>query len=88
MITNPLEVPKLRMQIQRAEKSQGSIDKISSGRFGYKNVFHGIYKIFSEEGLLSLWKGSSARVLHMSAQAAINLTLLEQFRQYLLNNMK
>ena len=32
------------MQVQRAELSNKKIEKLEQGKFGYKNVFHGIYK--------------------------------------------
>lgn len=62
------------------------ITKLDQGMFGYKNVFQGIYLVAKKEGVLSLWKGCGARVLHMGTQAAINLSLLEKFRQMILNN--
>ena len=52
-----MEVPKVRMQVQRAERSSGEIQNIRQGKFGYRNVFHGIYKIIMNEGFFSLWKG-------------------------------
>jgi hypothetical protein len=38
------------MQVQRAEMSVGKKKDLSKGRFGYRNVFHGIGKIVKEEG--------------------------------------
>ena len=57
LATNPFEVPKVRMQVQRAEKTSGSIKDVKQGHFGYRNVFHGIYLIMQKEGFFSLWKG-------------------------------
>ena len=56
-ITNPLDMAKLRMQIQRAERATGTAENFE-GRFGYKNMFHGIQLIYKNEGIPSLFKGS------------------------------
>lgn len=63
IITNPLDVVKTRMQVQRAEASTGS--KGHTPRYGYKNAFHGIYKLFKEEGITGSFRGSSARITYM-----------------------
>ena len=59
MITSPLDMAKLRMQIQRGERalSNDKTASLSQGRFGYKNLFHGIYLIYTKEGFLALYKG-------------------------------
>ena len=49
IVTNPLDIVKVRMQVQRAELTKGG--ELSDGRFGYKNVFHGIGKMAKEEGM-------------------------------------
>ena len=50
---------KLRMQIQRGERSlSGDLNRsLHEGRFGYKNMFHGISLILKNEGFLALYKG-------------------------------
>lgn len=83
-LTNPFDIAKLRMQVQRAEIANQGFGKISEGRFGYRNVFHGIYKIVKSEGPLAMWRGCGARILHMSSQAAINFSLLDKIRSLLL----
>jgi hypothetical protein len=55
VLTNPLDIAKLRMQVQRAEGFKPGTEDV--GRFGYKNVFHGVYLIAKREGVLSLFKG-------------------------------
>jgi hypothetical protein len=55
ILTNPLDLSKFRMQVQRAEKA---FDATTPGRFGYKNVFHGVAMIYEKEGFLSLFKGN------------------------------
>lgn len=92
IITNPVDVVKVRMQVQRAELgnqqvqgSEGAKIDLSKGRFGYKNVFDGMYKIYKQEGALSLMRGNSARILNLSSMVALNLSTLELFRSYTLN---
>lgn len=60
LITNPLDLAKLRMQVQRVERATGvtAEKSLAKGRFGYKNMFHGIYVISTTEGFLSLFRGS------------------------------
>lgn len=87
-VTNPFDVSKLRMQVQRAEMANQALKQLQDGRFGYRNVFHGIYRIATIEGVLALWRGCGARILHMSSQAAVNFSLLEKIRGLLLNISK
>ena len=60
-LTSPLDMAKLRMQIQRGERAvSGEKERaLDKGKFGYKNMFHGIQLIYSKEGILALYKGTS-----------------------------
>lgn len=64
----------MRMQVQRAELGQalkeGEKLDLSKGRFGYTNVFDGMYKIIQKEGVYALWRGVNTRLLYMSNVAA------------------
>ncbi len=85
LITNPLEVARVRLQVQRQEAiihPDGSMEK---GSFGYRSVMDGIMKIASKEGYMALWRGYGTRVFYMAAQAAVNLSLLDAFRWKLLS---
>ena len=44
----------------------------------------GIYLIYKNEGFLSLWKGSLARVLYNAPTTAIIMSLMETFRSRLI----
>ncbi len=85
-LTNPLDIAKVRMQVQRAEMSVRGDNVIERGRFAYRNVFHGMYRLAKTEGIFALWKGCGARVLYMSAQGAINLSLLDKMRAKILKH--
>ena len=76
IITNPLDMIKLRLQVQRG----GIIS------FGYKNIFDGIYKLIKYEGFISLFHGSGARVAFWVPNLAFNLTLYETFTQFYKEN--
>lgn len=82
IVTNPLDVVKVRMQVQRAELKWN--DEISSGRYGYKNIFHGLGKMIKEEGFASLMRGVNSRVLYVGLQAAVYLSCLDSLRQKML----
>jgi hypothetical protein len=60
-ITNPLDMAKLRMQVDRATKASlkvnGSATEAVTLRFGYKNMLAGIASIYNKEGILALFKG-------------------------------
>jgi hypothetical protein len=90
-ITNPLDMAKLRMQVDRVEKSTGA-----QARFAYKNVLDGVYQIYAREGVFALFRGelihrtllatfsflsgSLARVLFHTPATAISMGLMENIR--------
>ena len=82
VVTSPLDIARLRMQIQRNQNTVHFMDDQS--HHAYKSVLEGIYKIAKRESFLALWRGCFARIIHMSAQAAINLSLLEKVRKQLI----
>lgn len=85
-VTNPIDIVKVRMQVQRAERAN-SAAPLSEGRFGYKNSFHGMKQLFLQEGFLALFKGLSARILfgvmnaglHLSINDYVKYTVLKKF---------
>lgn len=55
-----------------------------AGDFGYRHMLHGLYVMIQKEGLLSLYKGSLAKVLYITPNAAICMSLSEVMREYLM----
>ena len=47
-------------------------------RRNYKNVFHALYKISSDEGVLALWKGAGPTVVRAMA---LNMGMLASYDQ-------
>jgi len=82
VITNPLDMAKVRMQCVRA--SQNSEVKL----FKYKNMFHGIWLILNNEGFLALFQGSLARILFHTPNVAIIMSTTESIRAFLEKSMK
>jgi len=72
-----LDMAKLRMQVQRAEKASGNLASDAPGRYGYRNVFHGFQSILQNEGFLSLFKGAFSRILYHTPSTAITMSLFE-----------
>lgn len=100
-ITSPLDMAKLRMQIQRGERALKGTPSasLSEGRFGYKNMFHGIYLILKNEGFFALYKGNkifyfslklivqsgvTPKILQGSFNVMLSFTLLEWLRKKIL----
>ena len=73
MLTNPLDIAKLRMQVQRAGKAGGGC----KSDFYYKHIFDGIYKISIDEGPKALFNGCFARILYHMPNVALTMSALE-----------
>ena len=75
--TNPLDLVKLRLQVQRASgvaKSDGLIE------FGYSNWLDGVAKIIRREGAATLFKGALFRVAFIAPMSTISMGLYEHFK--------
>lgn len=73
-ITTPLDLVKFRMQVQRASSDY---NKESAA---YRNMFQGIWKVYSTEGPKALYRGSVARVLSMAPTGTIAMTTVEMVK--------
>jgi len=82
-VTTPLEIVKLRMQIQRADVATrgGSLEK---SIFGYRNAFHGLSLMYSSEGFFALFKGGLLRICFTIPITTISMSLTEFFKQQIL----
>jgi hypothetical protein len=74
VITNPLDLVKLRMQVQRG----GAL--YSGEKQRYRNMFHGLAQIAKNEGYKGLYKGSVARALYHTPTTAITMSILEMIK--------
>lgn len=82
-ITSPLDMAKLRLQIQR-----GRMNDLSSLTVSYKGVVDCLRQIFHEKGFRGLFRGAGARVIHFVPATAITMTCYEEFRIIYANLLK
>eukprot|EP00941_MAST-03F_sp_MAST-3F-sp1_P000313 g313.t1 len=87
-LTNPLDLAKLRIQVQRSAMASSS----SGGGgmqtpFLYRHMFDGISQIIAKEGFAALWKGALARVAFQAPATAISIASFEQFRMFYEKNV-
>lgn len=85
IVTNPLDIVKTRMQVQRAELKTDST--LVNGRYGYRNIFHGLYLLCSQEGVVGCFRGAYARITYLSMQSILALTLLESVRNKIMKGL-
>jgi hypothetical protein len=82
LITNPLDLVKLRMQVQRASESYRSDKAV------YRNLLQGIQLIAKTEGINGLYKGSIARALYHTPTTAISMSILEFMKPFIRGVLK
>ena len=75
-LTNPLDMAKLRFQVQRSEDAVAT----SLGK-PYTGLVDVMRRIYAQQGILGLWRGVGARVLFHSPSTAITMTLYEECKQ-------
>jgi hypothetical protein len=92
LITNPLDLVKLRIQIQRrAAAAAAAAVAVAPGAaaaapapafgFDYKSTAHGLATVLRQEGPRALLKGASARVAFAAPASAISISLFDTLKQ-------
>lgn len=77
-ITSPLDMAKLRLQIQRGNSARGGVDSVVQ-HSGMTDCLSFIYK---EGGINGLFRGAGARVAHYVPAMTITMTFYEHFRSF------
>jgi hypothetical protein len=75
LITAPLDLVKVRMQVER--RSAGP----SSGSPEYSSVIAGLRRVLAREGVLGLFRGGGSRVWFAVPNTAITMSLMESFKE-------
>jgi hypothetical protein len=78
-ITSPLDMAKLRLQVQRGHKV-GIGNNCRSGHTYYKNMWDCLSRVFRQDGVRGLFRGAGARVLHFAPATTITMTCYEKCR--------
>ena len=79
-ITSPLDMAKLRLQVQRGTLAGNSSEATATN---YRGVIDCLRHSYREGGTLALFRGATARVLHFVPATTITMTAYETFRSYL-----
>ena len=81
LLTNPLDLVKLRLQVQRGSNVSGE----SHTGFKYKHMADGLSQVIRKEGPLALWNGSFARMCTHFPTVAITMAVIEATKPYMEN---
>lgn len=78
-LTTPLDLVKLRLQVQRGAAAAGEAQELS---FRYRGVWHGLRSIARHEGSRALFRGAGARVLFFAPATAVSMAAYEQLKVF------
>ena len=78
LLTSPLDLVRLRMQV--SQEIETSNDR---SKFNYKSVLTGLSSIINEEGFRGLFRGALARVAFATPSTALAMVLFEKSRDYI-----
>jgi len=77
-LTSPLDMAKLRLQIQRGKlANQGNKEQLT-----YRGVVDCLQYAYRDGGIHGLFRGAWARVIHFAPATTITMTCYESFRSY------
>lgn len=83
-LTSPLDMAKLRLQVQRG-KATATLSKTaySVGQsVQYRGMWDCLHAAYSEGGVQGLFRGAGARVLHFAPATTITMTCYEKCRSF------
>ena len=83
-LTTPLDLVKLRLQVQRASRPTTSTISTTSAVTTYRGVWHALTSIYKQEGFKHLFRGGGARMLFHAPSTAVTLTSYEYVKQTLI----
>ncbi|OQR92131.1 inorganic diphosphatase [Achlya hypogyna] len=78
-LTNPLDLVKLRLQVERFQSAQ------SQAAPKYSNTLQGLQRILAEDGIRGLWKGAGARVAFQAPLTGITIAIYEKCKELVAN---
>jgi hypothetical protein len=86
-LTSPLDMAKLRLQVQRGRLATMSFTEgANSSNAQYTGMIDCLKKVYRDEGgLRGLFRGAGARVLHVVPATAVTMSCYEKFRSIYAN---
>ena len=91
-LTSPLDMAKLRLQVERGLMYQQQNTSLASStssnsRPPLKGVFDCLQRAYAEGGLRGLFRGAGARVLHFAPATTVTMTSFEMCRSFFANEL-
>jgi Mitochondrial carrier protein len=80
-ITSPLDMAKLRLQVQRGAGSNANMIAESRTNVYYTGLLDCLRKVYSVDGMKGLFRGAGARVLHFAPATTVTMTTYETCRR-------
>jgi len=84
-LTSPLDMAKLRLQVQRGKAATAASitgDGMSQHTEQYRGMIDCLRAAYREGGIRGLYRGAGARVLHFAPAMTITMTCYEKFRAF------
>lgn len=90
-ITSPLDLAKLRLQVQRGALASSRDQPIGnvqnkSPAIVYNGMIDCLKHVYNQNGVRGLFRGSMARVIHFAPATTISMTCYEKCRSFFSNN--
>lgn len=85
-LTSPLDMAKLRLQVQRGRAATAAGDSTPSNQsVQYRGMMDCLQSAYREDGVRALFRGAGARVLHFAPATTITMTCYEKCRSFYAN---
>eukprot|EP00760_Papus_ankaliazontas_P015225 PhM_4_TR16419/c0_g1_i1/m.92608 len=82
-ITSPLDMAKVRLQVQRTVFLRNGERELSKQfTYSYRGMINAVKSIIKQEGVRSLFRGAGSRIAYTAPNAALTMSLYDAFKVY------
>mmetsp|Transcript_19477 Transcript_19477/g.40774 ORF Transcript_19477/g.40774 Transcript_19477/m.40774 type:complete len:369 (+) Transcript_19477:143-1249(+) len=83
-LTSPLDMAKLRLQVQRRQSATGvfKVDSMGNQTVRHRGMVDCLQSAYKEGGVRGLFRGAGARVIHFAPATTITMVCYEKFRLF------